>query len=294
MGLVDTGELPAAADPEYALSASDSDEHARLARQSDAHERFTRRLFQRAGIEPGMRVLDVGCGPGDVSFLLSEMVGAEGSVVGVERDEQAVGNARRRAAQAGLENVDFVCGDFRDVNPAGGPFDALAGRFVLQYQADPVHAVRSAARHLRPGGVVVFAEFNMPVDPAQPGREGALWPRTPASQQVTAWIYEAFGRLGTQRHMGSRLLETFMQAGLSPGPDVDAEVATAVGEEAIGAVVELARSLLPTILSAGIATEQEVDVEALPQRLRVSSGPVGPIVCWPTAIGAYATKPKAQ
>lgn len=97
MTTFDSRDMPAMGDPEYALSSAAEHEHKRLSRQSDMHEPFTRRLLARAGIEPGMRVLDVGCGPGDVSFLLSELVGAGGSVVGVERDEQAL---RGRAMSA--------------------------------------------------------------------------------------------------------------------------------------------------------------------------------------------------
>ncbi len=58
-----------------------------------------------------MRVLDVGCGPGDVSFLCSELVGGGGSVVGVERDEQAFTRARRRAVESEHDNVELVLGD---------------------------------------------------------------------------------------------------------------------------------------------------------------------------------------
>lgn len=75
MGTVEPGDTPATVDPGYALSSWEADEHARLSRQSALHEPFTRRLLERAGIDPGMRVLDVGCGPGDVSFLVSEPVG---------------------------------------------------------------------------------------------------------------------------------------------------------------------------------------------------------------------------
>jgi ubiquinone/menaquinone biosynthesis C-methylase UbiE len=291
MASVDSGETPATADPEYALSSSSEDEHDRLSRQSELYEPFTRRLLKRAGIEPGMRVLDVGCGPGDVSFLVSELVGAEGSVVGVERDEQAVAAARRRALGAGVGNVELVRGDFREVEIEGGPFDALVGRFVLMYQADPAGAVRRAARHIRPGGIVAFAELNLPLGSALPARYLMSWPQTPASEQFNAWIYEAFGRLGTQPDMGLRLLETFAQAGLEPSPDLEVEVAIAVGEEAISHSVEIVRSLLPAILDAGIATEEEVDIDTLAERLRAGAEPAGRVSCWPSAISAFATKP---
>lgn len=184
-----------------------------------------------------------------------------------------------------------MCGDFRDIEPAGGPFDALVGRLVLLYQADPAAAVRSAARHLRPGGVVAFAEINLLHGSGLPTRALVSWPRTHASEKLSEWLYEGFARLGTQPDMGTRLPETFVQAGLQPSPDLEAQVAVLVGEDGISRGVELVRSLLPTILDAGIATEEEVDIDTLAERLHAGTGPAGRVMCWPTVIGAYATKP---
>ena len=108
------------------------------------------------------------------------------------------------------------------------------------YQADPAEAVRSAARHVRPGGVVVFAEMCLLMGSAMPERSLVSWPPTPASEQLSEWIHEAFGRLGTQPDMGLRLPATFAQAGLQPSLDLDSEVAIAVGEDAIAHTVDLA------------------------------------------------------
>jgi SAM-dependent methyltransferase len=289
---VDSRDVSATGDPGYALSSSSEDEHERLVRQADMYAPFTRRLLARAGIEPGMRVLDVGCGPGDVSLLLSELVGADGSVVGVERDKHALARARSRAVKSDIENVEFVLGDFRDIELDGGPFDALVGRLVLMYQGDPAAAVRAAACHVRPGGVVVFAEMCLRTGSAIPQRFLVSWPHTPASEQLSEWIDGAFGGLGTQPDMGMRLPETFAQAGLQPSPDLDSEVAIAVGEEAVSGVVDLARSLLPGIVAAGVATEEDVDIDTLAERLHADTEPVGRIAFWPTVIGAYATKPQ--
>ena len=282
--------MSSAGDPEYALSSSSEDEHKRLSRQADWYEPLTRRLLQRAGVEPGMRVLDVGCGPGDVSFLVAGLVGRDGTVVGVERDEQALATARQRADELGHANVELVLGDFRDVELAG-PFDAVVGRLVLMYQGDPTAAVASVAHHVRPGGVVVFAEMCIHLDSVLPKRALVSWPPTPASEQLNEWIHATHLRLGTQLDMGLRLPAVFAAAGLLPNPDLDSEVAIGVGEEAIRRTVDLTRSFLPGILATGVATAEELDLDTLAERLRADTGPVGRVTFWPTVVGAFATKP---
>ena len=129
----------------------------RLQLQARCVEGLTRRLIRESGIGPGMRVLDLGAGPGDVAFLVAEAVGPTGSVVGVDREERSVALARRRATEAGYSNVAFaVAGD--DSLPADATFDAAIGRFVLIHQRDPAAMIRRAAAVVRPGGVVAFLE----------------------------------------------------------------------------------------------------------------------------------------
>lgn len=76
-----------------------------------------------------------------------------------------------------------------------------------------------------------------------------------------------------------------------PG-SLDTEVAIAIGEDAIVHTVDLARSLLPAILAAGIATEEDVNIDTLAERLRADCGPVGRVGCWPMVVGAFASKPQ--
>jgi cyclopropane fatty-acyl-phospholipid synthase-like methyltransferase len=68
---------------------------------------LTEHVLRLAGVRPGMRVLDVGCGTGDVSFLAASLVGPEGEVIGVDKSPEAVALASQRAAEAGLHNVHF-------------------------------------------------------------------------------------------------------------------------------------------------------------------------------------------
>ena len=91
----------------YILGHSDQ-ELARLNEQHRIVEPITRRFFLEAGLAPGMRVLDVGSGAGDVSFLASDLVGDTGIIVGVDRSSTAVAAASARAIKEGRRNVSFV------------------------------------------------------------------------------------------------------------------------------------------------------------------------------------------
>lgn len=108
----------------------------RLEAQAQLIDPITERFFRAAGVDAGMRVLDVGSGAGDVAFLASRIVGAEGSVVGTDRAPEAVLVARARAVDRSLQNVSFVEGDPAELT-FDEPFDAVTGRYVLQFQKGP-------------------------------------------------------------------------------------------------------------------------------------------------------------
>jgi len=122
----------------------------------------TERLLCAAGIRRGMHVLDLGCGTGDVSLLAAKLVGPNGLVLGVDQEPEALEAGRRRAWQAGLNQVYFLEAATDELGDEG-PFDAVIGRDVLQRVEDPVAMVRGAARLLRSGGVVAFHESSSDV-----------------------------------------------------------------------------------------------------------------------------------
>jgi ubiquinone/menaquinone biosynthesis C-methylase UbiE len=145
--------------PRYILG-HDRDELDRLIDQARFFGDLTEEVLRRAGVEPGMRVLDVGCGTGDVSFLAARLVGPTGAVLGVDRSPEAVAVAERRARDAGLGNVSFVVQELSEVTVTA-PVDALVGRLVLMYLDDPAAALRRLLEAVRPGGVVAFQEMDM-------------------------------------------------------------------------------------------------------------------------------------
>ena len=109
-------------------------------------------------LRPGMRLLDVGCGPGTITMDLAELVGPEGRVTALERTDEALDLARAEAERRAVANVDFVVGDVQDLDVADGSFDVVHAHQVLQHVDDPVRGLREMARVCRAGGTVAARE----------------------------------------------------------------------------------------------------------------------------------------
>jgi len=133
-------------------------EQQRLLQQAQqlAHESSS--LFDRIGVGPGARVVEIGCGPHGCLELLSERVGPSGSVVGVERSADAVALARSMVAERDLENVDVLERDARATGLPRASFDFVTSRLVLVNVPHPEQIVAEAAALVRPGHWVAFHE----------------------------------------------------------------------------------------------------------------------------------------
>ena len=263
----------------YALGHSDRELN-RLSAQAQVFEPFTRQLFLEAGLVPGLRVLDVGSGSGDVAFLAAEIVGAGGDVVGLDKASEAVARASARAADRQLSNVRFLQSDLTEIG-FEQPFDAIVGRLVLMYLPDPAATLRSLARHLRPGGLIIFQEFDVSAARALPA--------TPLLEQCMGWVIETFRQTNTDTQMGLKLFPTFIAAGL-PDPLMRLDGIIGGGPDYPGyqMLVEVIRSLLPLMEKFGVATPAEVDVETLADRVRDEFVEGGGVLVFPSLIGAWS------
>lgn len=248
-------------DPRYTMGR-DQEETDRLIQQSRLYDDLTHRLFNDAGIRRGMKVLDIGSGAGDISLMLAELVGPDGNVVGVDSNAAILETARARVKEAGLTNVEFLAGDARTLD-VGGDFDALVGRLVLMYMADPAAALKQLISRLRPGGIVAFEEVDFTI------YRSTSRPDTPLMNRLAEWLLAVFERSGAHATMGDDLYRTFVEAGL-PEPVLHYE-APMGGSEAWAGYSYIAnsfRSLLPLLEEFGIATAEEVDVDMLAERVR--------------------------
>lgn len=251
----DSGE----SDPPYILGHAEHELN-RLRHQARLLEPITRRYLQEAGVTEGMRVLDVGSGLGDVAFLAAELVGANGEVIGTDMVSTAVTEANRSAQARGLSNVRF-----REGNPAemdfDRPFDAVVGRYVLPFQADPATMLRGLARKLIAGGLLCFHEPDF----------GSVRSLPPCSlyDRVCRWIVDTTRLGGQVWNILDKVAPAFAQAEL-PEPTLRMQTFVANGPHArewLEAVSEIIESLLPSIVRLKVATEDEVDLPTLRDRL---------------------------
>lgn len=114
------------------------------------------RFVSVLGVRPGHAVLDIGCGPGTDLGRLADVVGIDGSVVGVDRDPSMLAEAARRLAHR--PNVLLHDGDAHDLPLGSASVDRARTDRVLQHVQDPGRVLAEARRVLRPGGVLGMAE----------------------------------------------------------------------------------------------------------------------------------------
>jgi ubiquinone/menaquinone biosynthesis C-methylase UbiE len=273
---------------EYYPFRSSEDERQRLIAQGELVAPLTQRLFEKAGITSGMRVLDIGSGSGDVAFLAARFVGSSGSVIGADRDPAQVAFAAQRAKAAGLTNVRFMTGDFREIelSPA---VDAIVGRLVLMYVPDPLDALRRALRNLRAGGVIALQESIIDYDGPV-----LIEPLNCLAAKTVEWFRAGFKHAGVHPRMGMRLFGLMRAAGLDPSTEIGMMAPIQQGPDGplFGILTSVVRSQIPAIVASGVATEAEIDIETLEERL-IADAPANGVVGYFNSghVGVWAVKP---
>jgi ubiquinone/menaquinone biosynthesis C-methylase UbiE len=270
----------------YPLGYTDH-EFARLERQGAIFKEFTSEVLRRAGLAAGMRVLDIGCGVGDVSLLAAELVGPSGTVLGVDRSPESIAAATRRVTAAGhAERIEFVVNEldeFLDAGQGTEPFDAVVGRFVLMYQTEPVDILRRLAGMVRGGGAVALLEMVFPMFHSAP--------EVPLFTLSARRILTTVARAGADVDMGSKLANVFVDAGL-PRPTAVLGGCTGSGPDSpmYAYVADSLRSLTPIAERLGIFTAAEADVDTLAERLAAEANELRACLMPPPLVGAWTRR----
>ncbi len=155
-------------------------------------------------LSPGMRVLDLGCGPGSITLDLAEAVGPTGQVVGVDFSEDAVAAARENALTRADTTTTFLASDFFTVDVELRSFDVVHAHQVLQHVPDTVAALRAMAGYCAEDGVIACRDADYGAMVWYPESAGldrwretycasarALGGEPDAGRRLRAWAHEA-------------------------------------------------------------------------------------------------------
>ena len=249
-----------ASQPKYILGHEQS-EIDRLMVQSAVMPPFTERLFKAAGMSTGMRVLDLGCGPSDVSMLAANLVGPSGSVIGIDRSSEVISIAKRRGEQAGLSHVSFKSVAFEKFADPD-VFDCVVGRFVLMYQSDPIEFLRAAARFVRPGGVIALHELDF-------ASNFSSCPPVWAWNTLGSMIGAAFRDALPHYDLANQMIKCFADAGL-PTPELFRETPVGGGEQSplYAWVEKTLRSVWPQLVEMGVATAEGFPADVTMEKVK--------------------------
>jgi len=206
-------------------------------------------------LEPGMRLLDVGCGPGSITRGLAEHL-ALGQVIGLDQSPEALAEARQDAAARGVVNLHYEQANVYDLPFADGSFDVVFAHQVIQHLGEPDAALREMLRVLRVGGLIGVRDVDWGTV--------SYWPSDP-------WIERFFARNGGEPRMGRRLRALLNGAGVTE-PQVTSSVwCCATHAETVEWGESYAERLLTSPMGAraieyGYATQ--ADIEAMASAFR--------------------------
>jgi ubiquinone/menaquinone biosynthesis C-methylase UbiE len=206
-------------------------------------------LFRRAGLKPGARCVDVGCGGGEVTHELAKLVSPGGTVIGIDMDEVKLELARRAAVERELANVEFRKMDVRDWSEPEA-YDAVYSRFLLQHLTDPVGLLQRMWAAIRSKGVLMVEDADFDGCFCDPPNE------------AFDFFVRTYSRVldlnGGDHAIGRKLHRYFLEAGIS---DPQVNLVQPVRRE--GEVKALPVSTLDAsseaIVAAGLATPTEID-----------------------------------
>ena len=258
-------------------------ERRRLALQASVLNPLTDSFLRRSGISGGMRVLEVGCGIGEVALITARLVGPHGRLHCIDIDGAAIETAQARCHNAGHDHVSFEHTDIASHTPVRA-YDAVIGRHVLIQVPDALAVLKKAVSLVHVGGVVAFQEYDL-----------SFWPRgypeLPLIHSVQELIVEYYRRAVARPNIGAQLFYLMQEAGL-PSPECRAECIMDGGANSpvYEWLTETVRSLLPGMEALGMMTGGVVN-DKLPERLREEALQKRGVAIMSPMIGAYARKP---
>lgn len=232
------------------------------------------RFFAEIGIASGMRVLDVGCGNGDLSRLVARMVGPDGEVVAIDRSPEAMAMGRSAEAGPKAAPIRYQQADLAGALPKLGRFDAVIGRRVLMYLPDASATLARLAALAAPGAIMAFQEHGRAGLPAGLGG-------LPLHRRLYDLLWDTVAAEEGDTGLALRLADLMLSAGHGIEVARSEGILLQAGEPSF--LPTLAQAMLPRMVERGVASAQEVGLDTLAERLREEHRVVGGTIVWDLA-----------
>lgn len=229
----------------------DAAEHERLQAQARFWSLDASALFEAAGVAPGWRAADLGCGTLDVCELLAQRVGARGSVTGVDNDRELVARSAPAAQGIAASCVRLVEGDAYATRWPAGCLDAAHARFVAAPAGRLPELLAEMRRLVRRGGVVMLQEPD--ADTWRIPAAGPAWTR------LREFIRIGFELRGGNFDAGACLLGAMRDAGLGRSGHRKVSYTLPASHPYAALPLAFARQLRPLWLKEGVLREAEID-----------------------------------
>ncbi len=231
----------------------------RLRIQSEGMAPDTIAMLDLFGPMNGWSCIDIGCGPGGITSILSERVGTSGRVVGIDMDTEFIKYARSKAAR----NVEFLLGNAYDCSLPPKMFDLVHMRFVASTAGTPEKLIAEACRLVRPGGIVALQEPD--------GSTLNCYPQHPAWDQLKKVLLAVFKGVGADLELARRLYNLAYKFGL-----LDVQYRTALlGVRSIDPMVDYlpstVESLRGSVIKLGLMSEADLNAALVECRNHLST-----------------------
>ena len=232
------------------------------------------RFFPTVGLSPGMRVLDLGCGNGDLRRMVAALVGQDGEVVGIDRSEDALAAARAMPGATGSAPIHYQVADLAGELPDLGLFDAIVARRVLMYLPDAAATLARLARLAKPGAILALQEHARADLPCGPDP-------LPVHRQYYSLMWNTIVAEGGDVTLGYRLAALARDAGFTIEQARSEGVLLQPWEPSF--LPTLARFMLPRMIDKGVVRAGEIDHDALAPRIEEEQRNSSGAICWDLA-----------
>jgi len=219
----------------------------RLHVQSKAMAPDALAMLDRFGSMRGWTCLDIGCGPGGITDLMSARVGPSGRVFGLDMNAAFLEHARRSAAA----NVEFRRGDAYGSDLPAGTFDLVHMRFVASTAGDPGRLIKEAMRLAKPGGIVALQEPD--------GSTLKCFPPHPAWDRLKMALLGVFAGVGANLELAERLYHFMFHAGLRDVQYRTALLGVRSTDPMVDYLPSTVESLRGTIVKLGLLGEADLN-----------------------------------